>query len=79
MHWQTDSNATETPGKAIEGTLEFVKPLTVQKGETEALDMKGGATDNTNFPGQSEANLIIISKTVRDKTTTGAMDKFGNY
>lgn len=44
----------------LEVILEFVKPLTVQKGETEALDMKGGATDYTTFPGQSEANSSII-------------------
>lgn len=35
--------------------------------------MKGGATDNTTFPGQSETN------TVGDKTTTGAVDKFESY
>ena len=49
------------------------------KGETEALDMKRGATDNTSFPGQSEANLIIIFNTLGDKNTTGAVDKFGSY
>ena len=41
--------------------------------------MKRGATDNTSFPGQSEANLIIIFNTLGDKNNTGAVDKFGSY
>lgn len=42
----------------------FVKSLTIQKGETEALDMKGGATDDTTSPEQSEANSSIVSSSV---------------